>query len=313
MSLKQELRGALTKKELALAPSAFDVLGSKAKAVAIIEIPDQLQKKENVIAEALMRKHKNVKSVLKKASSRHGVFRTRDYELLAGGEDTEVMHAESGCRMLVDPRACYFSQREATERLRIAEKVKKGEVVMVFFSGAGPFQVVIARKAKPKKVVGIEINEKAVYYARENARLNRIDNMEVVLGDARHEAQRFYDKCDRVVMPLPETAMDFLEDAVKCLKAKGIIHLYCLVKESNIPSSPQKSKIFGMSKSKLFEQSQRTKFFADFTSDAEEKKDQAISAIKAMGFHAEAIETKKVLPYGPRIWKMRIDIVVKKR
>ena len=279
MTLKKELHGLLGMKELSMVPSSFDILGNREKSVAIIDIPDSLKGKKLLIAEALMRKHKSVKSVLMRMSARKGVFRNREYELIAGDSDTEVMHMESGCRFLVDPQACYFSQRESTERLRIAGKVKKGETVMVFFSGVGPFQIVIAKKSKAGKVIGIELNDKAVYYSRENARLNRLENAETVFGDARHESARFHGKCDRVVMPLPESGIEFLEDAAKCLKSKGTIHFYCFVSEKN----------------------------------AKEVKEKALGRVKNLGYHAEITETKKVLPYGPRIWKTRLDILVRKR
>lgn len=278
MTLKQELRSVLTEKELAVAPSAFDVLGSKAKAVAIIEIPPQLEGKENAIAEALMRKHKNVKTVLKKLSDLKGIFRVRDYEILAGDSNTEVMHVESGCRFLLDPKRCYFSQREATERLRIAEKVNKNDVVMVFFSGVGPYCIIIAKKSKPRKVIGIEINDKAVLYARENAKLNKM-NVETIFGDARHESRRFWGKCDRVIMPLPGKSVEYLEDAIKCLKNKGVIHFYCFVSEGTV----------------------------------NEKKEELTKLVKSFGFHASVIETRKVLPYKPRIWNMRFDLEIRKR
>ncbi len=279
MTLKKELHGLLGMRELSMVPSSFDILGSREKSVAIIDIPESLKGKKLVIAEALMRKHKSVKSVLMRVSARKGVFRNREYELVAGDPDTEVMHMESGCRFLVDPQTCYFSQRESTERLRIAEKVKKGETVMVFFSGVGPFQVVIAKKSRARKVIGIELNDKAVYYARENARLNRLDNAETVFGDARHESARFHGKCDRVVMPLPESGIEYLQDAALCLKKKGVVHFYSFTGEK----------------------------------DMEGMKEKALGKIKNLGYHAEITESRKVLPYGPRIWKMRFDIEVKKR
>ncbi|MBI2173548.1 MAG: class I SAM-dependent methyltransferase family protein [Candidatus Aenigmarchaeota archaeon] len=279
MTLRKELHGLLSMKELSMVPSSFDILGNREKSVAIIDIPDSLKGKKLLIAEALMRKHKSVRSVLMRMSARKGVFRNREYELVAGDPDTEVMHVESGCRFLVDPQTCYFSQRESAERLRIAGKVKKGESIMVFFSGVGPFQVVIAKKSKARKVIGIELNDKAVYYARENARLNRLDSVETVFGDARHESARFHGKCDRVVMPLPESGVEYLQDAALCLKKKGVIHFYC---------------------------------FADEKSEGE-MKERALKAVRSLGFGASVSESRKVLPYGPRIWKMRFDIEVKKR
>ena len=51
-------------------PISFDIIGSREKAVAIVEIPEELKSKENQIAEQILKEHKNVKSVLKKLSER---------------------------------------------------------------------------------------------------------------------------------------------------------------------------------------------------------------------------------------------------
>ena len=52
---------------------AFDVIGNKERAVAIIGM--NYPKNEKKIAEEIMKRHKNVKSVLKKLAERKGKFR----------------------------------------------------------------------------------------------------------------------------------------------------------------------------------------------------------------------------------------------
>ncbi|MFH0832330.1 MAG: class I SAM-dependent methyltransferase family protein [Candidatus Aenigmatarchaeota archaeon] len=272
MALRDLLKNKLIDKELNLVPTSFDIIGNKEKAVAIIELPDELKKRQE-IANALMKQHKNVRSVLLKKSPRSGVYRTMKLRLIAGDKNTVVTHSESGCRFLLDPRKVYFSPRESAERMRIAEKVKSDETVMVFFAGIGPFAIVIAKKSKLKKVIGIEINPAAVKYFKKNAKLNKIE-AEIVKGDVRNAAKRFYGSCDRVIMPLPETSIDYLEEAINCLKCDGIIHYYCFAEEDKI--NEVKKRIQAKTRKKI-----------------------------------EFIETKKVLPYGPRIWKYRIDFVVK--
>lgn len=274
MTLRQLLKDKLNKEELSKVPSSFDIIGSKEKAVAIIELPEQLLVKQKIIAEALMKKHKNVKSVLLKASARSGIYRTRELQLIAGDDNTEVKHKESGCVFLLDPRYVYFSPRESTERMRIAEKVKKSENVIVFFAGIGPFPILISKKAKPKKIIVIEINPVAVDYMFKNAKLNKVD-IEVLLGDVLEKAKEFYGKCDRVLMPLPERAFDYLEEAIKCTKNKGTIHMYFFSEENKTKEWEKKVK----------EKIQQMKKRCD-------------------------VDIHKVLPYGPRIWKYRMDINV---
>ncbi len=259
----------------AKSPRSFDVIGNKEKAVAIIETPDELKPKS--IAEAVMKKHKNVHSVLLKSSPRFGTYRTRKLKLIAGSRNTEVTHVEHGLRFLLDPRKAYFSPREGTERLRICGMIKPNETVMVFFAGIGPFAIAISKKTKAKKAIGIEINPDAVKYFRHNVKLNKLDNVEVVEGDVKNEARKFHGTCDRVVMPLPETSIDYLTDALNCLKPGGTVHMYCFAGEGDIVGLQNKIR----------------------------------EAATNLNKRVEFLGEKKVLPYGPRIWKYRIDFVVK--
>ncbi len=262
-----------------LIPSSFNIIGSREKAVAIIEIPDDLEGKKKEIAEVLLKAHKNVKSVLQKTSNREGEFRTRKYNLLAGDADTEVLHKEHGYRIRIDPQKVYFSPREATERQRVAEQVKAGEVVMVMFSGVAPFAVAISKKQTDvERVIAVEINPEAVRYADENIRINKLSHKILSLpGDVRHVCVRWYGKCDRVVMPLPLGAENFLDIAVNCLRGEGIIHFYNWGREP-----------------KLFEK-------------AEKLIDENL---KKMGREYKIINKHVVSAYSPHAYKVCIDIKV---
>lgn len=276
MSIKDLLKTSVPKKLHSKIPSSFDILGNREKAVAIVEIPPELKRRRKKIAAAIMKQHKNVSTVLEKGSPRKGVFRLRDYMVIAGSKDTEVMHVESGCRFLLDPRRAYFSQREATERLRIAAQVRNGETVLVFFAGAGPFPIVISKKTGARLVAGIEFSPDAAEYFRKNVALNRCRNVEVVEGDVRKAAGK-YSNCDRVVMPLPEKSLDYLPEALACSKQGAAIHIYVFGAEEDVAGF--KERIRAGSK----------------------------RAGKKIAFTGKS----NVLPYGPRIWKMRIDIMVK--
>lgn len=223
--------------------SSYDIIGSRGGAVAIIEIPDELKSKEKQIAELILKEHKNVKSVLKKLSERKGVERIRKYQLLAGDQDTEVIHKESDCQFKLDPQKVYFSGREGTERLRISEQVKPKEFVMVMFGGVAPYTILIAKKQpRVEKVISIEINPIAHEYAKENIRLNKVqDKVIVILGDVREKVKDYFGKCDRIVMPLPHEACKYLDLACKCLKPRGgIIHLYLIEKEQYVENKIKK-------------------------------------------------------------------------
>ncbi len=258
---------------------SFDIIGSGEKAVAIIEVDDSESKNEKKIAEKIMLENKIVKSVLKKTSSRKGTVRLRDYKFVAGDKNTEVLHKEYGYAIKVDPQKVYFSPRESTERQRIAGQVKKNETVMLLFAGVGVFAVAIAKRKPVEKIFAVEINKHGTKYTEENARINKLSHIIVPINaDARKIPKEFLGKSDRVIMPLPLQALEFLDVAVGCLKKKkGIINLYAVSEEKN-----------------LFK-------------DVEMKiKDE----FKKIGKKYRIIGRQSVLPYAPRKWKVRIDIKV---
>ena len=265
-----------------LIPSSFDVIGSKEKAVAIIEVPDEKKDRGKEVAEAILEQNKNVKSVLRKMSSREGEYRTRKYELLAGDKNTEVLHKEYGYMIKVDPQKAYFSTRELTERQRIAPQVKPKEVVMVMFSGVAPIAVAIGkRQPEVERVIAVEINPDAARYADENIRINKLGHKIISMPqDVRLGCVKWYGRCDRVVMPLPMAAESFLDIAVNCLKQDGgTVHFYNWGKEP---------EPFGK---------------------AEEVIKEELGRMKRK---YEIINRKRVLPYAPGKWKVCIDFRVKK-
>jgi len=258
-------------------PSSFDVIGH----VAIIEIPERLKRKKKLLAKVIMSLNKHIRTVLEKASERKGIYRIRKYRFLAGEKNFETIHKEYGCLFKLDPTKVYFSPRELTERQRIASQVKENEVVMVMFAGIAPYAIQIAKKQpNVKEVIAIEINPIAVKYARENVVLNKVqEKVRVIEGDVREKCEEFYGKCDRVVMPLPKGAEDFLDIAVNCLKEEGYIHFYNWGSEPNI-----------------FENAEKI---------VEER-------LGEMGVEYRIVNKRKVLPYAPRKWKVCLDIYVKK-
>jgi len=275
--IKDLLKGTLSEEELRYVPSSFDIIGSREKAVAIVEVPTELEHRKNEIAKAIMKIHKNVKTVLAKKSARKGPYRIRELELVLGDPNTEVLHKEHGYLLKLDPRKVYFSPREATERQRVAKQVKPGEFIMLMFAGVGPYAFAILKwQPLVEKIVAIEINPYAFYYLLENIKLNKAEDKIVpILGDVRYKAQDFYNICDRVIMPLPKGAYLFLEEAFSCLKPEGgIIHVYHWAPEDDLFS-----EIEGI----------------------------ILKEAKRLGYRVHLLNRRKVLPYAPRIMKVCVE------
>ena len=191
--------------------------------IAVVRVPEPLGCDPSTIAGTIMQFNRHVKTVLCQASPVHGDFRLRKLEWIAGERRTETVHREHGCVFRVDLEHCYFSPRLSHERMRIAQLVQQGEVVVNMFSGVGCFSVVISAHSRPERVYSIDVNPVAVQYLKENARLNKAERTIVpILGDAKEVIRdNLQNSADRVLMPLPEKAYDYLEYAISALKPNG--------------------------------------------------------------------------------------------
>ncbi|MDD3085086.1 MAG: class I SAM-dependent methyltransferase family protein [Candidatus ainarchaeum sp.] len=227
--LKKE---GLNKQTINQIPNSYDIVGD----IVIINIENQevIKNYSKHLETALKKVNPHIKVVLNKAKEHHGEFRTQDLDWIAGENRKETIITENGCKLKTNVEEVFYSTRLATERKRIAKLVKENEVVGVFFAGVGPFAIGIAKLAKPKEVVAIELNPTGVKYLIENIKLNKLEGKVIpVLGDVKKVSKKYKDYFDRIPMPLPKSAEMFLDSAIYSCKDKGIIHTYNFVSKNN--------------------------------------------------------------------------------
>ena len=228
-TLHQVLEDQLPPNLLASLPRALDIIGD----IAVIEIPPELKTHESLIGEAILKTHKNVRTVLAKIGAVRGTYRLRKLEVIAGKHRTTTVHKEHGCQYHVDVATAYFSPRLSTEHNRVASLVQKGETVVDLFAGVGPFSVLIAKKNVDAKVYAVDINPEAIELLKRNILLNRVENRVIpIQGNARQAVEeRLFGVADRVIMNLPEKALDFVDAACKAVKpAGGTVHYYAFIR-----------------------------------------------------------------------------------
>lgn len=221
MRLKEALIGKIPKSKMEFVPNTFDIIGD----IAIVEIVPQLEKYERKIGTGLLELHKNIKVVCKKHGIHKGVYRRQEYRILAGERRKTTVHRENKVKLNLHIEKTYFSGRTATERLRIAGLVKKGERVLVMFGGVAPFALVIAKNSDAGEVVSVELNPEAHKFAISNIHANKARNVECLKGDVRQVVPSL-GKFDRVLMPLPKNAESYLDVALRAAKKGGMIHFY---------------------------------------------------------------------------------------
>ncbi len=271
-SLREALKDKLTDDELEQLITSFDIIGD----IAIIQVPESLEDKAELIAQAIMKVHKNVKTVCQKVGPRQGIFRVAPLKVIAGERKFVTVYKENGVKMKVDVLRTYFSPRLSTERKRIADQVKDGEVIAALFAGVGPFPLVIAKRRKVK-IFAVELNPYAYSLMVENIKMNVLKGEIIpIQGDVRVVAKEL-PKCDRVLMPLPKGGEDFLEEAINLAKPGGIVHFYQFAPEG------------------------------DLYSDAEKK---IRLAAEKLGRKVEIVNRKVVRPHKPRVYQIVIDFRV---
>lgn len=218
----------LSDEEAPLLSRGLDVVGD----IAVIKIPDELEEKRFELGEALLQEAgPSIRVVLGQTGPTAGEYRVRGLEWLAGERRMKTVHWEYGCRFMVELDRVYFSPRLAYERMRIANLVQragKGEEIVNMFAGVGCFSIIIAKHRDVGSVYSIDINSDAVRLMEENARLNKVaDRVIPIEGDAREVIEtRLQGVADRVLMPLPERAYEYLDVAIEALRSTGWVHYY---------------------------------------------------------------------------------------
>lgn len=267
MSLKEYLKGSLSETELFQVPSGWHVLGN----IIIVSIPDALEEKKLLIAEALLSMYPKCRNVVRDLGI-EGQFRQPKRELLLGS-GTETIHKEHGCFFKQDVTKVMYSKGNLEERKRMS-RLGKGEIVMDMFAGIGYFSIPMAVHARPEKIISIEINPESFAYLKENIRLNHVEDIITpVLGDCSQAAPE--GEADRVIMGYVGTTHHYLEPAIKALnKSGGILHYHETVPENLARTRPE----------------ERIK-----------------KAAESLGKKVEFLETRRIKKYSPGVLHVVVD------
>ena len=222
---RDKLSETLSAETLSKVCNSFDIIGD----IAIIKITHSNIADAERVAKEIMAFHRNIKTVLTPVTRITGDFRVRELRVLAGEDKTRTLHKESGCIFMVDVKKTYFSPRLSFEHQRIASLVKSSETVVNMFAGVGCFSIIIAKTVSPVKVYSIDVNPIALECMEKNVNINKVQgSVFPILGDSKDIiSSQLSGLADRVLMPLPEKALEYLPYALSALKPSGgMIHYY---------------------------------------------------------------------------------------
>jgi len=222
---------------------SFDVFGN----IAIVKFPSGAKAREKKkFAEKLMKENKAIRTVVEKVGKFSGRLRKQKTKHIAGEKTKEVLYKENGCTFRFNIDDTYFSSRLSGERKEVAEKIKKGEKVLVMFAGISPFSIVIAKLSKASVVYSNELNRKANEYGKVNIERNKLKGRVILLpGDIKKVAAKLSDKkekFDAIVMPRPQLKDSFLNETFMLSKKNTLVYYYDFCKDDEFDSIVEKVK-----------------------------------------------------------------------
>jgi tRNA (guanine37-N1)-methyltransferase len=256
--LHENLKSRIEQEVLEFIPKTFDTIGN----IAILEIDrwgelsQKLPKKEMeknlaIVGNTILSLHKNIHTVLRKIGNINGEFRIRNYELLAGDQNTTTIHKENNCSLVVDPTKMFFSPRLSYERNRVASyEFTNGSIVLDCFAGCGPFSIQIASKHNIQ-IYSVEKNPEAYSNLKDSIELNRktlIGTISSYLGDFRKFIKSKHGKTckhnvDYIIMNLPERSLEFIPYIIPYIKKEGTLLFFYMFIQSDDPIKNALSKL----------------------------------------------------------------------
>ena len=185
--------------------------------------------KENVIAD--LKKIKGLKSLFQGINTVRDPIRMMPEKLrpLFGKEKIEVKSLNY--ELELSPQAFFqLNHKQAEQIYKDAAALieEKQKLIIEGYCGIGTISLAMHDKAE--KIIGIEIIEKAIKDAKDNAKKNKVENVEYRCGDAAKEIRKIVEKekADVIVVDPPRTGLD--DELLKTLlksKAKQIIYIAC--------------------------------------------------------------------------------------
>ena len=183
----------------------------------------------NELVKALMKKHKEIKTIIQNTNPRHTsiVFGNKDRILYGPGFITDKL---LGLSYKISHKSFYQVNPIQTEKLysKAIEmaNLSKNDIVLDCYSGIGTISLSLAKNVK--QVIGVEIIKEAVNDAINNAKHNNINNARFYLDDCKKFMMNYSGKIDCLFVDPPRSGLDneFI-NAVKRLKPNRLIYISC--------------------------------------------------------------------------------------
>ena len=199
----------------------------------IIVINGQSIPKEKELVKEVLEKFPNVKTIVKNINKKNTnvIMGNKNINLYGNGFIQDIL---GDYKFKISPLSFYQVnpiQAEKLYNIGVQEAgISKNDIVFDLYCGIGTISIFMAKFAK--KVYGIEIVEEAIKDAKENAKLNNINNTEFIAGDVENILDDLINNKkiipDVIMIDPPRKGLDnkSVENILK-IKSKKIVYISC--------------------------------------------------------------------------------------
>ena len=145
-------------------------------------------------------------------------------------KDKFVMVKLKGLTFKISKEAFFQVNKYMTEKLYDLAlnylKPDKTKTVLDLYCGTGTISLILSKHFK--KVIGIELNKEAIDCAQENKKINKINNVNFICGDASKEIKKVQDKIDYIIVDPPRSGLtkEGIGHILK-LNPKKVVYISC--------------------------------------------------------------------------------------
>lgn len=209
-------------------------IGKKTNEImCVIVINGSKMPKEQELVEAVTSNFKNVKTIVENINMKNTnvILGKENINLYGEGYITDILGEYT---FKISPLSFYQVNPVQAEKLYNigvdGANITKNDVVFDLYCGIGTISLFMAKYAK--KVYGIEIVEEAIEAAKENAKVNEVENTEFIAGDVEEILDDLINKKsivpDIVMVDPPRKGLDNKSvDNILKIKPKRLVYISC--------------------------------------------------------------------------------------
>lgn len=201
--------------------------------MCILVINGKEMSKEKELVEELTNKFKNIKTIVKNINTKNTnvILGNENINLYGDGYISDIL---GDYKFKISPMSFYQVNPIQAEKLYNLgvefANITKDDIVFDLYCGIGTISLFMSKFAK--KVYGIEIVEEAIIAAKENAKINNVDNTEFIAGDVEKVLDELVNKKqiipDIIMVDPPRRGLDNTSiENIKKVRTKKLVYISC--------------------------------------------------------------------------------------